>query len=107
MIVFHHTDMFRSISLSIILVMGLATSTVSAQLAIGDWDTHLSYNEGVQVADGADRIYCGTRNGLFYYHREDKTVQIITRVEGLSDLDINAINYSRDLEGVTYRIHKW
>ena len=96
MIVFHHRDMFRSISLSIILVMGMAASTVSAQLAIGDWDTHLSYNEGVQVADGSDRIYCGTRNGLFYYHRLDNNIQTITRVEGLSEQEINSINFSKD-----------
>ena len=76
--------------------MGLASYPLSAQLAIGDWDTHLSYSEARQVADGIDRIYCGTKNGLFYYHRNDNTIQIITRVEGLSDLEINTINFSRD-----------
>ena len=96
MFVFYQSEMFRSIWLSIILVMGLATNTVSAQLAIGDWETHLSYNEAKQVADGIDRIYCGTKNGLFYYHKNDHTIQIITRVEGLSDLEINSINFSRD-----------
>ncbi|MCK4855426.1 MAG: hypothetical protein KAT31_14205, partial [Bacteroidales bacterium] len=96
MFVFHHPDMFRSIRLSIILLIGLATNTLSAQMAIGDWETHLSYNEARQVADGIDRIYCGTKNGLFYYHRKDNTIQIITRVEGLSDLEINTINFSRD-----------
>jgi len=76
--------------------MGLASYPLSAQLAIGDWDTHLAYNEAKRVADGIDRIYCGTKNGLFYYHRNDNTIQIITRVEGLSDLEINTINFSRD-----------
>ena len=96
MFVFYQSDMFRSIRLSIILVMVVATNTVSAQLAVGDWETHLSYNEAKQVADGIDRIYCGTKNGLFYYHKNDHTIQIITRVEGLSDLEINSINFSRD-----------
>jgi sugar lactone lactonase YvrE len=76
--------------------MGLVTYTISAQLAIGDWKTHLSYNEARQVADGIDRIYCGTKNGLFYYHRKDNTIQTLTKVEGLSDLEINTINFSRD-----------
>ena len=91
-------EMFRTLRFSVLLVIGLAGYSLSAQLAIGDWKTHLSYNEGRQVADGGDRIYCGTRNGLFYYHRKDNNIQIITRVEGLSDLEINTLNYSRDQE---------
>jgi hypothetical protein len=89
--------MFRSIRLGIILIVGLASYPLFAQLAIGDWDTHLSYNEARQVADGIDRIYCGTKNGLFYYHRTDNTVQTLTRVDGLSDQEINTISFSRDL----------
>jgi ligand-binding sensor domain-containing protein len=77
--------------------VGLASYPLFAQLAIGDWDTHLSYNEARQVADGIDRIYCGTKNGLFYYHRTDNTVQTLTRVDGLSDQEINTISFSRDL----------
>jgi ligand-binding sensor domain-containing protein len=74
----------------------MASGSLMAQMALGDWKTHLSYNEARQLADGGDRIYCGTRNGLFYYHRQDHTIQIITKVEGLSDLEINTINFSRD-----------
>lgn len=96
MFVFYRLDMFRFIRLRIILVMVLVSNTVSAQMAIGDWETHLSYNEANQVADGIDRIYCGTKNGLFYYHRSDNTIQTITRIQGLSDLEINTINFSRD-----------
>lgn len=96
MFVIHHPYMFRSPRPSIILFMTLAANIVSAQLAIGDWETHLSYNEAKQVTDGIDRIYCGTKNGLFYYHKKDNTVQTITKVEGLSDLEINTINFSRN-----------
>jgi len=88
--------MFRSIRLCLSLVMGLATCCLSAQLAIGNWKTHLSYNEARQVADGIDRIYCGTKNGLFFYHRNDNTIQILTKVDGLSELEIKTINFSRD-----------
>jgi hypothetical protein len=94
MLVFPNPVMFRFFRLGLVLVLGLVTYTLSAQLAIGEWKTHLSYNEARQVADGIDRIYCGTRNGLFYYHRTDNTIQIITRVEGLSDQEINTINFS-------------
>ncbi len=96
MFIFQHRDMFRSIRSGLLLTMGMATCSISAQLAIGNWKTHLSYNEGRQVADGIVRIYCGTKNGLFFYDRNDNTIQIITKVEGLSDLEINTINFSRD-----------
>jgi ligand-binding sensor domain-containing protein len=88
--------MFRVFRGFSILLLGLASNLSSAQMAIGDWKTHLSYSSGKQVADGIDRIYCGTQNGLYYYDKTDNTIHIITRVEGLSDLEINTIDFSKD-----------
>ncbi len=96
MFVFQRSLMFRIFRLTILLVFALASYQLPAQMAIGDWKTHLSYAEGQQIADGIDRMYCGTKNGLYYFNKQDNTVHIITRVEGLSDLEINTNNYSRD-----------
>ena len=60
--------------------------------------THLPYNEGKQITEAGSRIYCGTYSGLFYFDREFNTVNIITKSDGLSDQEINAINYSEERE---------
>ena len=72
---------------------------------IGSWESHLSFKEAVRLAEGGDRIYCATKSGLFFYHKTDHTVQTITKVEGLSDMDISSIVWdnNRDLLVVAYK----
>ena len=78
---------------------------LSGQAVMGEWKSHLSFNEAVQVADAGDRVYCATGSGLFFYHKTDHTVKIQTRVEGLSDQEISSIAYdkTRDLLLVAYK----
>ncbi len=71
-------------------------SGLNAQPGIGEWKNHLPYNDGRQVAGIGNRVYCGTRSGLFYYDRQDNTVNVITKIDGLSDLEINAVSYSTE-----------
>ncbi len=78
----------------ILLLLTVLTGTLGAQPGIGEWKTHLTYKESRQVSGAGDKIYCATKSGLYYYDKEYNTVNIITKIEGLSDLEINAINYS-------------
>jgi len=65
-----------------------------AQLTIGEWRSHLPYINAKRVIEAGDRIYCSTRTGLFYLDKTDQSIHLITRIDGLSDLEINAIEYS-------------
>ncbi|MFC2081421.1 two-component regulator propeller domain-containing protein [Bacteroidota bacterium] len=78
------------------LFLTLLAGSLGAQAGIGEWRTHLPYKVGRQVSVAGDRIYCGTKSGLYYYDKQYNTVNIITKSEGLSDLEINALNYSSD-----------
>ncbi len=82
----------RTVLLCLLLV--LAPGRVRAQPGIGEWKNHLPYRESRQVAEAGNRMYCGTRSGLFYYDKGSNTVNLITKIDGLSDLEINAIHYS-------------
>jgi hypothetical protein len=72
--------------------------------AIGTWTDHLSYNNGTAVAIAKDRIYCATRQSLFYYDLTDYTIRKLSKANGLSDIsDISAnlstrIRYHNDLD---------
>lgn len=58
--------------------------------AIGTWTDHLSYNNGTAIAIGKDRIYCATRQSLFYYDLTDFSIHKLSKANGLSDIsDIN------------------
>jgi hypothetical protein len=68
----------------------------ASQVEIGEWQSHLPYSQAFCVTEAGERIYCATRGGLFYYDKSDNTLNIFTRVEGLSDVEISCINYSED-----------
>jgi hypothetical protein len=76
------------------------TVSLVAQPGIGEWKTHLPFKEARQVVEAGTRVYCGTRSGLYYFDREFNTVGIMTKNEGLSDLEINALNYSPVRESI-------
>ena len=53
---------------------------LNAQLTIGEWRTHLPYSQAIYVTEAGDRIFCATRSGLFYYNKEDNTLNKFTRI---------------------------
>jgi len=100
---------YRTILVFILLGPGVILlqpwNDLAAQDIIGKWKSHLSFTGAVEIADAGDRIYCATGSGLFYYHKTDHTIRILTKVEGLSDQEISGIAYDsmRGLLVVAYQ----
>ena len=75
-------------------------TVLGAQPGIGEWKTHMPFKEARQLVQAGTRVYCGTLSGMYYFDREFNTVGIITKNEGLSDLEISALNYSPGRESL-------
>ncbi|PCH68731.1 MAG: hypothetical protein COC01_03060 [Bacteroidetes bacterium] len=84
------------ILLSTSLLILTITAAYSQDVAIGQWKVHLPYNQGTSVVQVNDLIYCGTQSGLFYYNTTDNSINRLSKIDGFSDLAINAINYDKD-----------
>ncbi len=84
----------------IFLLAGVLKGGLSAQPGIGDWQSYLPYKTGRQVSIAGNRVYAGTRSGLYYYDKEFNTINILSKSDGLSDLEINAISYSAERESL-------
>lgn len=68
-----------------------------AQLApIGDWISVLPYHNVVSIAETNDRVYAASESGMFYYEKEDQSVQRLSTREGLSGVNISSIGSSLD-----------
>jgi hypothetical protein len=65
-----------------------------SQIPKGTWRDHLSYNKGKIVAVTPDRVYCITEKALFYYEKSDGSIQKMSKINGLSDLEPGYIAYS-------------
>lgn len=71
----------------------------SAQnIAIGQWRVHLPYNDAVAVTEAGNKIYCASHNGLFYYDKSDNSVKRLSKINGLSDIEISTIRYNQITE---------
>ncbi len=71
-----------------------ACSLAYSQVPNGAWRDHLSYAEAADVAEVGQKIFCATSGGLFSVNKKDNTIEKYSKVNGLSDVEISAINYS-------------
>jgi len=66
-------------------------------IAIGEWRTHLPYNQVIDVAVAGDVIFAATSYSMFTYNTGDSRIELIDKVKGLSDVGINKIDYNKNL----------
>ena len=78
------------LSVLIFFVAGIYSSN---QILANKWHSHLSYHQINNVVTGDQKIFAANENGLFSYALSDKTFETRSRVEGLSDAGISAINW--------------
>ncbi len=66
---------------------------VAQDLPLGSWRVHLPYLRGTKVAEAGSRIYCVADKGLFYYDKSTLELGRLSKVDGLSDNEIEQIGY--------------
>ncbi len=57
------------------------------------WQEHLSHSNAKYILEVENNMYCATENGLFFYNKEDYTINVLNKITGLSDVGISAMNY--------------
>ena len=70
------------------------TLILKAQLTeIGSWRDHLPYHNSTFICEVEDKIFCVTENGLFYFDKIDNSINRMSKVNGLSDVDVKKLSY--------------
>jgi len=67
-----------------------------AQMAIGTWKTHFSYNNVKEITESAEKIYAISNGSLFSVDKEYESIETYSKVNGLSDGEIAHITYSKE-----------
>ena len=65
---------------------------------IGYWKDYQSYTSASFIAEADNKIYCVTNGGLFYVNKEDNTINRMSKVNGLSDVGVKQVAYSKTLK---------
>ena len=81
---------------TLIIASWLFPANLIAQdgVSIGNWRTHLPYQKVIGVEPVGNKIYAATQYELFYYDTEDNSINILNKINGLSDIGINTIGYN-------------
>lgn len=68
---------------------------VAQDIGIAEWREHLPYKKCIAVDLAGSKVYCATPYSVFYYNTDDNSVNKLTKVNGLSDVNISTIRYSQ------------
>lgn len=81
------------------LLLALAPSFIlKGQTKLGQWRTHLPYNYCNLVEASSDRVFGSSTGGLFTYNLNDNSVELLSKIDGLSDNGVSAMRWSKELE---------
>jgi len=65
-------------------------------IALYNWQDQLSYKNAISITEVENTIYCATENGLFYYNKQDYTINRLSKINGLSDVGITNLDYDKE-----------
>lgn len=99
--------MNNHLKLSTLIVTLFLCAKLFAQegVGIGNWRTHMPYQNVIGVDALGTKIYAATDYELFTYDKEDNSLRVLNKINGLSDVNISTIrhNESLDLIVVAYK----
>ncbi len=86
-----------SINRFLLLFFLLHASLMAQQigLPVDGWREHLPMNECLSVADAGDVVYCATELGIIVLRKDDNSVDLLGKSDGLSDLMPTAIAWHK------------
>jgi len=82
----------------LIILFLASTFYANAQTFLGQWRDHLSYRSCIDVTQSDNEAIFASNNGLFFVDKQDKSIQRLTKVHGLTSVGISRIEYSQENE---------
>jgi len=78
-----------------ILLLAVIFQSLGAQsdIAIGEWESHLPYQRTQRVTQSSEKAYYATAESVFIFDKEERSVDFLTKIEGLSETGIQNILY--------------
>ncbi|MEG1762655.1 MAG: two-component regulator propeller domain-containing protein [Bacteroidales bacterium] len=77
------------------LLLSLSFPLFAQNVAMGHWRTHFASTAIHSVFDEGNRIYAASSTGLFYVDLRDNTLSQISKIQGLSGIDISKAGYHK------------
>jgi hypothetical protein len=80
--------------LLIVVFFVLAAFSGFTQVKVGEWKDHRGFNSTNSVAKVGDVVYASNGTGLLKYTISDGSTEVISKINGLSDIGITLLRYN-------------
>jgi ligand-binding sensor domain-containing protein len=77
-----------------ILALSVFYLPLKGQVPIGEWRDHLPYSKAIGVSYSGSVVYSATEHAIVKYDLSDYSIERLSKVNALSDININYIRYS-------------
>ncbi|MBO7258796.1 MAG: hypothetical protein J6U94_01870, partial [Paludibacteraceae bacterium] len=74
----------------------LTPGQLQAQLSMGEWRTHFSYNDIYRITQSPNKVYAVSNGALFSVSKEEGEIEFYSKLTGLSDASVSLVHYSED-----------
>lgn len=79
----------------IVFLALLLINILTANAAIGDWKTYMSYHNVQEIEQAGNLIFVQASNSLYVYNKNDQSIQTFSKADYLSDCEIQHIAYNK------------
>jgi len=92
------------ILLAFTFLFSIKSWSQNSTIAIGEWQSHLPYFNVNHIEQSDDKAFFATQESLLIFDKEDGSVELLSKVEGLAEADIQNLIYDdiNDLLIVAY-----
>jgi hypothetical protein len=87
-------------SLILFLLTILSAGLYSQIAGVGQWRDHLPFNKFIAVTEAGSRIFGATPYAVLTYNTDEENIERFTKINGLSDIGISDIRFSKELQTV-------
>lgn len=86
----------RKTAIFLFLILNRVFSPLQAQTFVPStegWRVHGAYKTNNCLEEVGDKIVVGNKSALFTFHKSENSVEVLSRVNGLSDVDVQFLQY--------------
>lgn len=88
--------MNKNIRLLLACMLMLVMNVLYTKAAIGDWKAYMAYSEVQEIEQAGNLIFVQASNNLYVYNPTDQSIQTFSKMNYLSDTDIQHIAYNKN-----------
>jgi hypothetical protein len=79
----------------VVITLFVVPFTIAQNVGVGQWKDYLSYKNGLSVTEGGGKAYCATQSGVFSINIDDNSIERMSKVTGLADVEAVVMSYNK------------